>query len=57
MDSYDRIVEIPMQHSIDQVTLHPSNEWLVVAEGGQLQVWIARKLPRQRRDSSNKETL
>jgi hypothetical protein len=57
MDSYNRIVESPMQHSIDQVTLHPSNEWLVVAGGGQLQVWIARKLPKRRCNSSNKETL
>ena len=46
IDSYDRIVEIPMQlYSIEQVTLHPSNEWLVVAGDGTLQVWIARKLP------------
>jgi hypothetical protein len=58
MDSYGRIVEIPMQHSINQVTLHPSNEWLVVATfGGQLQVWIGRKLPKRQRDSSAEETL
>lgn len=57
IDSYGRIVEIPMQHSINQVTLHPSNEWLVVAtSGGQLQVWIARKVPKQQRDSAD-ETL
>jgi hypothetical protein len=47
MDSCVRIVEIPMQHSIDQVTLHPSNEWLVMAGGGQPQVWIIRKLHRR----------
>jgi hypothetical protein len=48
IDSYGRKVQIPMQHSINQVTLHPRNEWLVVAtSGGQLQLWIARNVPKR----------
>lgn len=51
MDAWNRIVELAMSTcTITTVTLHPSNEWLVVGDAhGQLQVWTARKVNKRRK--------
>ena len=58
MDSYHRIRNLSMAASaISAVTLHPSNEWLLVGnERGQLQVWTARKLPKKKRQPATSNT-
>ena len=52
MDTYGRTIEMPLSEatSLSGLTLHPSDEWLVVAPevGREVQVWHARKLPQQR---------
>lgn len=51
MDKHHRIMELSLQSSITTVTMHSSNEWLMVgnAQEGGLQVWTARKLTKRRK--------
>ena len=45
MDAHHRIAKLFLNSCATTITLHPSNEWLIVGNnGGNLQIWAARKL-------------
>jgi len=54
MDVHDRIEQVSMKSClVSTVTMHSSNEWLVVgnAKDGGLRVWTARKLPKRQKET------
>jgi hypothetical protein len=52
MDIHHRIAKLSLKSCATTITLHPSNEYLIVGnKGGNLQIWAARKLSKKRKHS------
>lgn len=49
LDAYGRTIQLKQPTCAESMTLHPSNEWLVVAgRDGRVHVWTARKLSKRK---------